>query len=63
MNSTIRRRLLPEVKPRYAGYVAWRGAVTENELPAAYHDLIFRHMNFCLPEGELAVAIPMPPPE
>jgi len=62
MNSTIRRRLLPEVKPRYAGYVAWRGAVTENELPAAYHDLIFRHMNFCLPEGELAVAIPMPPP-
>jgi 2-polyprenyl-6-methoxyphenol hydroxylase-like FAD-dependent oxidoreductase len=61
MNSTVRRQLLPEVTPRYAGYVAWRGAVTENELPAAYHDLIFRHMNFCLPAGELAVAIPMPP--
>jgi 2-polyprenyl-6-methoxyphenol hydroxylase-like FAD-dependent oxidoreductase len=61
MNSTVRRQLRPEVTPRYAGYAAWRGAVTENEIPAAFHDLIFRHMNFCLPEGELAVAIPMPP--
>ncbi len=61
MNSTVRRQLLPALTPRYAGYVAWRGAVTENELPAAYHDLIFRHMSFCLPEGELAVVIPMPP--
>jgi 2-polyprenyl-6-methoxyphenol hydroxylase-like FAD-dependent oxidoreductase len=61
MNSTVRRQLMPELAPQYAGYVAWRGAVTENELSAAYHDLIFRHMNFCLPDGELAIAIPMPP--
>jgi 2-polyprenyl-6-methoxyphenol hydroxylase-like FAD-dependent oxidoreductase len=61
MNSTVRWQLLPELAPRYAGYVAWRGAVTENELPAAYHDVIFHHMNFCFPEGELAIAIPMPP--
>jgi len=24
-NSEIRRRLLPDVLPNYAGYVAWRG--------------------------------------
>jgi 2-polyprenyl-6-methoxyphenol hydroxylase-like FAD-dependent oxidoreductase len=61
MNSTVRRQLLPELAPRYAGYVAWRGAVTESQLPAAYHELIFHHMNFCFPEGELAIIVPMPP--
>lgn len=61
MNSTVRRQLLPELTPQYAGYVAWRGAVSENELPAVSHDLIFNHMNFCLPDRELAIAIPMPP--
>lgn len=31
-NSTARRQLLPDVKPEYAGYVAWRGVVDEAEL-------------------------------
>jgi len=61
MNSTVRQKLLPEVEPQYAGYVAWRGAVTEVEVPSAYRDTIFHHMNFCFPEGELAVTVPMPP--
>ena len=34
IQSTARQRLLPEVEPRYAGYVGWRGAVTESELSA-----------------------------
>jgi 2-polyprenyl-6-methoxyphenol hydroxylase-like FAD-dependent oxidoreductase len=29
--SFIRHQLLPEVSPRYAGYVAWRGVVPESE--------------------------------
>jgi 2-polyprenyl-6-methoxyphenol hydroxylase-like FAD-dependent oxidoreductase len=29
--SAVRRRLLSEVEPRYAGYVAWRGLVAEAE--------------------------------
>ncbi|MGZ8773417.1 MAG: hypothetical protein ACXW10_08470 [Acidimicrobiia bacterium] len=34
--STIRRVLLPEIAPQYAGYVAWRGTVPEHHLsPAA----------------------------
>jgi 2-polyprenyl-6-methoxyphenol hydroxylase-like FAD-dependent oxidoreductase len=61
MNSTVRRRFLPDVEPQYAGYVAWRGAVTEMEVPSAYREGIFHHMNFCFPDGELAVTVPMPP--
>lgn len=32
--SETRRRLLPDVKPRYAGYVAWRGLIPEADIPA-----------------------------
>jgi len=32
VGSRFRRELLPEVRPRYAGYVAWRGMVAEVEL-------------------------------
>jgi 2-polyprenyl-6-methoxyphenol hydroxylase-like FAD-dependent oxidoreductase len=63
MNSTVRRRFLPDVEPQYAGYVAWRGAVTEMDVPSAYREGIFHHMNFCFPDGELAVTVPMPPSE
>src|SRR5258705_12040984 len=33
--STIRQQLFPEVQPRYAGYVAWRGVVHERVAGAA----------------------------
>lgn len=33
--SAVRRQLLPDVEPTYAGYVAWRGVVDEADLPAA----------------------------
>lgn len=33
IGSSSRARLLPEVRPAYAGYVAWRGTVAETELP------------------------------
>jgi 2,6-dihydroxypyridine 3-monooxygenase len=35
IGSATRRRLLPDVAPVYAGYVAWRGMVPEGELPPA----------------------------
>ena len=35
IGSATRRRLLPDVAPVYAGYVAWRGMVPERSLPAA----------------------------
>lgn len=33
--STVRRDLLPDVAPTYAGYVAWRGLVDEGGVPPA----------------------------
>jgi 2-polyprenyl-6-methoxyphenol hydroxylase-like FAD-dependent oxidoreductase len=33
-NSESRRRLLPEVGPRYAGYIAWRGTLDEADVPS-----------------------------
>lgn len=33
--STARNQLLPDVSPEYAGYVAWRGLVEEEEVPDA----------------------------
>ncbi len=33
--SAVRQQLLPKIAPEYAGYVAWRGVVAENALPAA----------------------------
>ena len=43
-HSETRRRLLPEIRPRYAGYVAWRGMVEEERLPtklARFFDDLF----------------------
>jgi len=35
VGSASRARLLPETRPLYAGYVAWRGVVPEAELPSS----------------------------
>ena len=61
IRSTVRRLLMPEVKPRYAGYVHWRGMVEEGDVPAALHDLIFHHMAFCFLDGEVAFSVPSAP--
>ena len=60
IHSTIRAQLAPEVTPRYAGYVAWRGVIEESEMTASEHALLFGRMCFALPEGELLLALGMP---
>jgi 2-polyprenyl-6-methoxyphenol hydroxylase-like FAD-dependent oxidoreductase len=60
IRSTVRRQLVPEVKPRYAGYVGWRGVVEEGDVLPSFHSVVFHHMTFCFPEGELALSVPMP---
>ena len=48
IGSTARGQLLPDAKPVYAGYVAWRGTVPEAELDAetfrTLHDTIAYHV-------------------
>ena len=61
IRSTVRRLLMPEVEPRYAGYVHWRGVVEEGDAPAALHELIFHHTAFCFLDDELAFSVPTAP--
>ncbi len=58
--STVRSQLMPEVRPQYAGYVAWRGTVEESAMPPALHAEIFALEAFCLPEGEQMITYPVP---
>ena len=60
IHSTIRAQLAPDVTPRYAGYVAWRGVIEESEMTRSEHALLFGRMCFALPEGELLLALGMP---
>ncbi len=60
IHSLRRGQLLPAVKPRYAGYVAWRGVIEESEMSAEEHARLFGRMSFGLPEGELFLAMGMP---
>jgi 2-polyprenyl-6-methoxyphenol hydroxylase-like FAD-dependent oxidoreductase len=46
IRSTLRRRLLPEVVPAYAGYVAWRGLVEEADLPLVAADMLRNRFAF-----------------
>jgi 2-polyprenyl-6-methoxyphenol hydroxylase-like FAD-dependent oxidoreductase len=59
MRSTVRGQMLPELGPRYAGYVAWRGIVEVSCLPAAQREMTSRQMVFCFPKGEMAFSVPM----
>jgi len=63
IRSTVREQWLPDVQPRYAGYVAWRGTVPEREVSAATHATMFHRYTFCLPEGDMLLAYPMPGPD
>lgn len=66
ISSTGRRRLLPDVTPSYAGYLGWRGTVSERDVSRPTLDLVtdclgyalgeLSHMNIYLipgPHGEL----------
>ena len=61
--STVRAQLLPEVKPVYAGYVAWRGLVAESALSASTHADLFDALVFSLPAGEQCLTYPVAGPD
>jgi 2-polyprenyl-6-methoxyphenol hydroxylase-like FAD-dependent oxidoreductase len=60
IRSTVRELLAPRVQPTYAGYVAWRGVAEESEFPPETHAELFEKYTFCLPEGEMMLAYPVP---
>ena len=59
IQSTVRRQLMPDVEPRYAGYVAWRGLVEMAELSGKTRDLLRNRFTFCLPDREQALGYPV----
>jgi 2-polyprenyl-6-methoxyphenol hydroxylase-like FAD-dependent oxidoreductase len=61
MRSTVRRQLMPDREPRYAGYINWRGTIEERAVPAAFRTMLRHHMVFCFPDTELSFSVPMPP--
>jgi 2-polyprenyl-6-methoxyphenol hydroxylase-like FAD-dependent oxidoreductase len=60
IRSTVRRRLLPNLEPAYAGYVAWRGLIEERRMSAAARALLCDRLAFCLPAGEWMLGYPIP---
>src|SRR4051812_34273064 len=60
IGSRARRTLLPEVEPRYAGYVAWRGAVLEGDLGPATRDALLGAIAYHLMDGSHFLAYPIP---
>lgn len=57
--SAVRRQLLPEVTPRYAGYVAWRAVTSARDMPGELVSMATRHMVFHFLPGETAFSVPM----
>ena len=60
VRSTVREQFLPDIEPNYAGYVAWRAMLDESDVPADIRAEIFERYTFCLPDGELFLAYPVP---
>ena len=60
IRSTVRRQLLPELEPAYAGYVAWRGLFDESAMSAAARAVLGDRLMFCLPAGEQMLGYPVP---
>ena len=59
IRSSVRAQFLPDVRPAYAGYVAWRGLVDEQALSAATHAALFDKFGFCLPVSEQMLGYPV----
>ena len=59
IRSAIRAEHLPEARPVYAGYVAWRGMVEESAFSPATHAAIFEEFAFCLPPREQMLGYPV----
>lgn len=56
IRSSTRRRLLPQLQPRYAGYVAWRGTIDSRALEASQATLLHGAISYhVLAHGHLLI--------
>jgi len=59
IRSTLRQHVEPDSQPEYAGYMAWRGLIDENDLTPQEISTIFPYFTFCLPDGEQVLTYPI----
>jgi 2-polyprenyl-6-methoxyphenol hydroxylase-like FAD-dependent oxidoreductase len=59
IRSGVRGTLLPQAKPAYAGYIAWRGLVEESALSERARKEMFPYFAFGLPPREQMIAYPV----
>jgi hypothetical protein len=57
--STVRGLLMPDLKPAYCGYIAWRALAPEGDIPVTAWALVRARYVFCLPEASARV-LPVP---
>lgn len=58
--STVRRQFLPDVQPRFANYVAWRGIIEDREVPPHTIGAVSGRIVFCFPAGEMLLSMRVP---
>src|SRR5262245_17876928 len=63
VGSTARARLLPAVRPSYAGYVAWRGMVLEAALDGATRAVFERAITYYVYANSHILVYPIPGPD
>ena len=63
IGSVGRRRLLPDVEPRYAGYVAWRGTVVEHNLSESTLETLLGAITYHLLPHSHVLTYPIPGPD
>ncbi len=59
IRSAVRAQFAPDDRPAYAGYIAWRGLVDENELTPATHRDLFPLFGFSLAPHEHMLGYPV----
>jgi 2,6-dihydroxypyridine 3-monooxygenase len=62
ITSLARTRLLPDARPRYAGYVAWRGTVSEASLPPAVCTMFDDAITYYVLANSHVLVYPIPGP-
>jgi 2-polyprenyl-6-methoxyphenol hydroxylase-like FAD-dependent oxidoreductase len=62
LRSSVRGQYLAGVRPRYAGYVAWRGLLDEPAAVGALTEELFGRFTFFLPPGEQFLGYPVAGP-
>ena len=63
LRSSVRNQFLPDLKPHYPGYIAWRCLVDENDLTAQTHATLFGRYAVCVTPGEQGIGYAVPGPD